>query len=64
MNDLASAKATDVAAWISWWFGAANLGNVAMVGGEAEAHPEVKRLIEEALEQQVLLVLVVLRLLC
>ena len=38
-----------------WWFGAAkNLSNVAMVGGvEAEAHPEVKRVIEEALAQHV-----------
>ena len=55
MNDLASAKATDVAAWVfPGGFGAAkNLSNVAMVGGEAEAHPEVKRVIEEALAQHV-----------
>ena len=53
MNDLHSAKATDVAAWVSWWFWCPALSNVAMVGGEAEAHPEVKRVIEEALAQHV-----------
>ena len=55
MNDLAQAKATDVSAWVfPGGFGAAkNLSNVAMVGGEASAHPEVTRIVQEALEQQV-----------
>jgi len=55
MNDLAQAKATDVAAWVfPGGFGAAkNLSNVAIVGGDATAHPEVTRIVEEALAHQV-----------
>ena len=55
MNDLAGAKATDVAAWVfPGGFGAAkNLSNVAMAGGDANANPEVARIVEEALANQV-----------